>query len=91
MVCYLGMKGIRLNFTVRLAHRKGLVRLVIKGLLHCFTGCMTRFPNHLERLLPRKYRPKDPKTRTKGPKDQATREPADQDQRSRGKVLFDTN
>ena len=76
------------NFTVRVAHKKGLLRLVIKGLLQCFTGCMTRFPNHLERVLPRKCRPKDPKTRTKdqrmrgprtrGPRDQATKGPEDQ-------------
>ena len=75
--------------------KKGLLRLVIKGLLQCFTGCMTRFPNHLERVLPRKCRPKDPKTRTKdqrtkGPEDQGTRGPRDQgtrgprDQRTKG-------
>ena len=50
----------------------------------CFTGCMTRFPNHLERVLPRKCRPKDTKTRTKdqrmrGPRDQRTK-----DQRTKG-------
>ena len=88
---------LRLNFTVRVAHKKGLLRLVIKGLLQCFTGCMTRFPTHLEAVLPRKYRPKDPKTRTKdqrtkgprdqknkGPKDQGTREPRDQDKGPKG-------
>ena len=74
---------LRLNFTVRVAHKKGVLRLAIKGLLRCFTGCMTRFPNHLERVLPRKYRPKDPKTRTKdqrtrGPRDQRTKGPEDQ-------------
>ena len=74
------------NFTVRVAHKKGLLRLVIKGLLQCFTGCMTRFPNHLERVLPGKYRPKDPKTRTK---DQRTRGPKDQDIRNRGPRLLD--
>ena len=78
------------NFTVRVAHKKGLLRLVIKGLLQCFRGCMTRSPNHLERVLPRKCRPKDPKTRTKdqrmrgprdqrtGPEDQGTRGPKDE-------------
>ena len=81
---------LRLNFTARVAHKKSLLRLAIKGLLRCFTGCMTRFPNHLERVLLRKYRPKDPKTRgprdqrtkgpkgTKGPGDQGTRGPRDQ-------------
>ena len=44
---------------------------------------MTRFPNHLERVLPRNYTPKDAKTRTKdqrtrGPKDQRTKGPEDQ-------------
>ena len=86
---------LRSNFTVRVAHKKGLLRLVIRGLLQCFTGCMTRFPNHLELVLPRKCRPKDPKTRTKdqrtkGPEDQGTRGPRDQgtrgprDQRTKG-------
>ena len=74
---------LRSNYTVRVAHKKGLLRLVIKGLLQCFTGCMTRFPNHLERVLPRKRRPKYPKTRTKdqrmrGPRDQRTKGPEDQ-------------
>ena len=80
---------LRLNFTVRVAHKKGLLRLLIKSLLQCVTGCMTRrFPNHLERVLPRKYRPKDPKTRkkdqrTKGPGDQGTRGPRQRDQRTK--------
>ena len=54
-----------------------------------------QIPNHLERVLPRKYRPKDLKTRTKdqrtrGPKDQRTKGPEDQgtrgprDQRTKG-------
>ena len=54
-----------------------------------------QIPNHLERVLPRKYRPKDLKTRTKdqrtrGPKDQRTKGPEDQgtrgprDQRDQG-------
>ena len=86
---------LRSNYTVRVAHKKGLLRLVMKGLLQCFTGCMTRFPNHLERVLPRKCRPKYPKTRTKdqrmrGPRDQRTKGPEDQgtrgptNQRSKG-------
>ena len=70
--------------------KKGLLRLVIKGPLQCFTEYMTRFPNHLERVLPRNCRPKDPKTRTKdqrmrgprdqrtGPEDQGTRGPKDE-------------
>ena len=79
------------KFCPQVAHKKGLLRLVIRGLLQCFTGCMTRFSNHLEHVLPRKYRPKDRKTRTKdqrtrgprdqrikGPKDQGTRGPKDQ-------------
>ena len=91
-----------LNFTLRVAHKKGLLRLAIEGLLRCFTGCMTRFPNHLERVLLRKYRPKDPKTRTKdpktrtkdqrtrGPKDQRTKGPGDQQTRTKGveEIIF---
>ena len=66
-----------------MAHQKGLLRLAIKGLLRCFTGCMTRFPNHLERVLPRKYR------RTRGPRDQRTNGPEDQGQGTKGPVQRD--
>ena len=71
---------LRLNFTVRVAHKKGVLRLAIKGLLRCFTGCMTRFPITFNAscLESTDSRTRRPGRRTKGPEDQGTRGPRDQ-------------
>ena len=78
---------LRLNFTVRVAHKKGLLRLVIRGLLQCFRiyDQISKSPS-----CP-KVQTQGPEDQDEGPNDQRTKGPEDQGQGTKGREPEDQN